>query len=190
MTRKQFISLILGLLLTLVVYTAIAYLLLIITFNLGGQTLSEKENDDTLFFYTALGTTILTIIFFLWKLNTKKKYAAIGIGIPLVIAFYAVLNFGLVFYHDQNYYQSFDKNKWQQAVPKPVKMAKTLTKEKKLIRLTQNQVIDMLGNGVSYPSTDRIQILRYRTTENWILQLEFMNGIVVKAYLHEPGWFD
>jgi hypothetical protein len=62
MNSKQLLSFAKGLIISGVIYFLVAYILFISTFTLGSQTLSEKENIDSLYFYSVLSLLAITII--------------------------------------------------------------------------------------------------------------------------------
>jgi len=187
-TLKQFISFIGGLTLTGLSYAAIAYVIVFATFSLAGETLTEKENREAFFFYTALFIAAATIYTIVRRVKTNRKFSAIGICIPLLFAFYVCVKLGQVYVDNLNYRQTFDKTKWTQSESKPFKMAKTLIKDKALIGQSKQQIIDRLGITKDSLKNDKVDYLKYWTDNGtWQMRLYFKNDKVIDVYLYEEG---
>lgn len=188
MTLKQFISFLSGLIFTGLVYALIAYVIVFGTFSLAGQTLTEKENREAFFFYSAFVITTATIYIIVRRVKTNRKFSAIGISIPLLFAFYACIMLGQVYVNNLNYRQAFDKTEWAQSESKPFRMAKTLIKNKALIGQSKQQIIDNLGLTKDSLRNEKVDYLKYWTDNGtWQMRLYFKNDKVVDAYLYEEG---
>jgi energy-coupling factor transporter transmembrane protein EcfT len=188
MTLKQFISFIGGLILTAIIYALIMYVFMFATFSFAGETLSEKENRESFFFYTSIFIIVLTLYVVYRRLKTNRKFSVVGIAIPLLFAFYILFVTGQVYFGNLNYRQKFDQAKWKQSESKPFKMAKTMTKDNVLIGQTKQQVLDKLGITKDTLKNDKVDYLKYWTDNGtWELRLYFKNDKVVDAYLYEEG---
>ncbi len=169
------------------IYGIITFFLLIATFSLSSETLTEKENRETFFFLTAFIVTIVTIISAFKHFKNERKFSAIGISTASLISCYATMMLGLICFDNLNYYGKFDKRQWSQAEFKSFKMAKTLAKDDELIGLTKQQVIEKIGTTKEFLINPKCNLLEIPTDENWHLRVEFKNDTAIKAYLWQEG---
>jgi hypothetical protein len=188
MTLKHIIQLIRALLLTTFIYGLILYIYLIATFSFAGETLSQKENREAIFFYTS-AIIIATTIYVIYKqFKINQKFVAIGIVLQLMFAFYILFLTGQVYFNNISSHQTFDRSKWIKSEAKPFKMAKTVAKNKTLIGLTKRQVISKLGQTKNFLKNDKVDYLKYWTDKDaWELCLYFKGDKVVEAYLYQEG---
>jgi hypothetical protein len=185
---NQFLSFVAGILLTAFAYAAMLYLFFFGTFSLAGETLSEKENRDALYFYAIVVVIIITLFIAYRLYKSNRKLAAKGIAIASLYAFFILFQFGQNYFDNFKYYQHFVQSQWKQSVDKPFKMAKTMTKEKVLIGLTKQQVLDKLGSPKDSMKNENIDYINYRTdNDSWELWLYFKNDKVTEAYLYKEG---
>jgi|GEM_PF-2245106 len=188
MTVKQFLSFLYGLVLTGLVYGVITYIIVFSTFSFAGERLTRKEGREAFFFYLTAIVTIATIYTIVRRLKTSRKFSAIGISIPLLVAIYACLNPGQTYFSNLNYHQKFDKIIWAKAISKPFKMAKTLANDKTLVGQTKLQVIEKLGVSHESFKNANVDYFKYLTNkETRELRIYFKNNKVREAYLYEEG---
>ncbi|MDN3656630.1 hypothetical protein QWZ08_13380 [Ferruginibacter paludis] len=77
-------------------------------------------------------------------------------------------------FHNLNYRQKFDKEKWTRAESKPFKMAKTLVKDSILIGQSRKQIIEMLGSSTDTLQYEKNDNLQYFTDQDtWELIIRF-----------------
>lgn len=185
---NQFLSFAAGLLSTGFFYVLILYAFLLGTFSLAGETLSEKENRDALYFYATVVVIIITLFIAYRLYKSNRKLAAKGIAIASLYAFFILFMVGQNYFENFNYHQHFVESQWKQSVDKPFNMAKTMTKEKMLIGLTKQQALDKLGSPKDSLKNENIDYINYRTDkDSWELWLYFKNDKVTEAYLYKEG---
>lgn len=183
---KQFLNFLAGLIVPLIVCAIGGYLLFAITFTLSSQTLNEKENIVTLYFYSvSIGVIIFSFIAFK-QFKLKRKFVSLGITLSIIPVLVILFKIGIVYFGQLNYYQPFDNFKWEKSDRKPFNMAKTLAKKNGLIGLDRKEVINKLGY---YKETARVdgQTLIYYTDTYWEFCIDLRKDTVVKAYLYDSG---
>jgi hypothetical protein len=186
MKRHPIISFFIGLILTGLILGAIYLVFLFLTFDLGGgETLRQIENQRTALL---IGTIIVAIIAAMTARNfllTGRRFAAYGISVlPLV----SLVIVGVFYFNNMNSHTKFDKTIWEQDKWKPLNMATTLVKEKKLIGMTRQKVKQMLGQGFEENGNtfnDRSSI-KYLVKEDWTLTVYFQKDKVVETELRLP----
>lgn len=185
---KHLLSFIGGLALTTLLYALIAFLILLGTFSLSGETLSQKEGREAFFFYTALVITATTIYFVCRFLRQRRKFTAAGVAVPLLAALYTVFTLGQVYIHHFNYRQSFTNTVWRQSKLKPFKMAKTLAKSDALIGLSRQAVVEKLGTASDSTKTPLLDVMRYRTdSSSWQMRVYFTKSKVSSVDIYQEG---
>jgi hypothetical protein len=180
------ISFFAGLIISGLVLGALYLLFILSTFNLaGGETLEQIEGHRTALLIGAIILAIIAGMTARFFFKSGRKLAAYGISVLPLIALLAVA----VFYFASLYSPSqFDKAVWEQEQWKPLDMATTLVKEKKLIGMARREVKEMLGPGFQEhgdANSDRGVIL-YLVKEDWTLTVLFQNDKVVSADLRLP----
>jgi Ca2+/Na+ antiporter len=191
MTSRHVASFLGGLLFTSIIYGVLLYIVVMGTFSLSGERLTEKENREAFFFYTAVSVTVITICVIYRLYKKGQKYSAVGISIPLLFALYICLQTGLVYAENLSYHQAFQKTIWTQSELKPFRMAKTLVKSNMLIGKSRQQIIDQLGKGEEVEETgqnNNREFFKFLTDDDtWNMYLYFKNDKVVDAYLYQEG---
>src|SRR5690242_16554796 len=167
MKQHPVISFFIGLVISGLVLGTVYLLFLFLTFDLGGgETLPQIENQRIALLIITIIVTIIAVMTARHFLKTSRKYTAYGISALPLIAFVMV---GIFYFDNLNSYTKFDRTIWEQDQWKPLNMAATLVKEKKLIGLTWQQVKEMLGKGFKEhrdDNTDRGSI-SYLIKEDW-----------------------
>ncbi len=183
---KQLLSFTAGLIIPLIFYAIGGSLLIAMTFTLSSQTLTEKENEITLYFYCVLSGIILAAFIAFKQFKLKRKPLSFGILTSTIPVLVILLKIGVLYFGQLNYYQPFDKTQWAKNEAKPFNMAKTLAKKKTLIGLDRKEVINKLGY---FKETARLdgQTLIYYTENYWEFYVDLKNDTVVKAHLFYPG---
>lgn len=183
---KPVLSFLSGLIIPVVLYTIAGYLLIAMTFTLSSQTLTERENEITLYFYCVFAGIILISLIAFKQFKLKRKYLSLGLAISTIPAIVILIKIGIIYFGQLNYHQSFDKSKWTKNELKPFNMAKTLAKEKTLIGLDRKEVINKLGY---FKETARLngQTLIYYTEKYWQFCVDLKTDTVIKTYLYDPG---
>ena len=144
MTRKNLLALIFGLVLSLLISGIIYYYLFLETFDLFGiDSLKDPERRHGKIFFTSFATTFLTITIAI--LLKKRKYFSIGFGLPAIIGIVIIIVIGPTYLIKSNYYEEFDHKKWVSEQVDRIKMARKIIKDKSLLGLTKEQVINKLG---------------------------------------------
>jgi drug/metabolite transporter superfamily protein YnfA len=186
MKRHPIISFFIGLIVSGLILGALYLVFGLLTFSLaGGETLRQIESQTTALLIGTIIAVTIAAMTFRHFFKTGRKFAAYGIGIlPLV----ALVIVGVFYFDSLHSHTQFDKTVWQQDKWKPLNMATTLVKEKKLIGLTRQEVKEMLGQGFEEhadANTDRGSIL-YLVKEDWTLTVYFQKDKVVDTELRLP----
>jgi hypothetical protein len=182
MTRKNIISIGIGLLISSLVSGVLYYMLFLETFDLFGiESIIDPEARHKKIFYTTLAISILTIVAVIGLVLWNRKLTAIGVGLPLSIGLWVLFTIGPVFYDKSSYYEQFDKERWIKSSEKPLKMARLLVVNQELIGLSVDNITNMLGKG---QSSDSREHLLYRTDYGQCrLALTIKNNKVTNAHL-------
>ncbi len=183
---NQFLSFISGLIIPLIFYAIGGCLLLALTFTLSSQTLTERENEIALYFYSVLSGLILISCIAFKQFKLKRKPLSLGLAISTIPVLVILLKIGLVYFDQINYYQPFDKAKWTNNEAKPINMAKTLSKKNTLIGLDRKEVISKLGYFKETARTDG-ETLIYYTDKYWQFHIDLKKDTVIETYLYYPG---
>jgi len=146
MTKKAIISIIAGFIISIIISGLVYYVLFLNTFELFGiKSTTDPERADAKIFYTTLALLVLTGTSVLSLILKNRKFTAIGVGIPILIAIGLLVKVGSVYMIKSNYYEAFNKDIWLQNTNKPARMARQLIKSKELVGMTMNQVTEKLG---------------------------------------------
>ena len=170
-----------------VLYCMGGIFLIFATFTLSNRTLTEKENVDALYFYSVL-VGLISLSFLAYKqFKSNKKYFSSGIILSLVPVIIIFFKLGMIYFTNLNYYQAFNKVKWEKSNLKPFNMAKTLALKNQLVGLTRKEVISKLGYLKEIGRFDG-ETLVYPTEKYWYLMVDLnKSDTVIKVYLYEPG---
>lgn len=188
MNFKKIISFFGGLLITSLAYLLIMFAILYTTFSFAGETLTEKENRESFFFYTTIFVITVSIYIFYRFYKSNRKFAAFGIVIPILFAIYSAGLTGKDYFNNLNNYQTFDQTIWVNSKFKPFKMAKNLVNSKVLLGMTRQQIINKLGNTNDSLTNEKNELLRYWTDNGtWQLKIIFKNNIVSESFIFEEG---
>jgi drug/metabolite transporter superfamily protein YnfA len=186
MKQHPITSFFIGLIASGLILGALYLLFGLLTFSLaGGETLQQIESQTTALLIGTIIVAIIAIMIARQYIKTGRKFAAYGINVfPLT----ALVIVGVLYFDSLHSHTQFDKTVWGQDKWKPLNMATTLVKEKKLIGLTRQEVKEMLGQGFEEngdANTDRGSIL-YLVKEDWTLTVYFQKDKVVDTELRLP----
>src|SRR6188768_4160666 len=113
MNARNIMSVIFGLVLSLIVSGVVYYFLFLEVFDLfGTDELTDPETRDGKIFYTALILTLFTMAITFFLVKVKRKYLAIGFGLPASIGLTLLIFVGPTYLNKSSYYEEFDKKKW------------------------------------------------------------------------------
>jgi hypothetical protein len=175
-----------GLFISALIFGAVFLLYMFCIFDLaGGETLRQIENQRTALLVITIALAIAIFPFIRKLMTTGRKSKAYGMSIVTIAALIGV---GIYYTANLSYFTSFDKTVWQQSEWKPLDMAKTLVKEKKLTGLSRQEVKDMLGEGKEGHRDEATGkgSIKYMINHDWTLTIYFQKDSVVNAELRLP----
>jgi hypothetical protein len=146
MNGKSVASIALGLVSSLLISGVAYYLLFLETFDLFGESyLRDPESVHAKIFYTAIITSIFTVMIAILLKKMHWRNVALGFIVPAAIGLVPIFWVGPTYLNDSNYYEEFNQEKWLATERDRLKMARYLVVNKKLVGLTKEQVIEHLG---------------------------------------------
>jgi hypothetical protein len=186
MKDNSILSFIKGLVITGVILVVVSLLYLLLTFDIaGGETVQEIENQRSALLVLAIIVAGLALTVVRQYLKKGKRSAAFGTGILPAVVLIPVIAY---YANNFNYRTTFNKTTWEQAKWKPLDMAATLVKDKKLIGLTRIEIKGMLGQGVREHGDDKSKrgLISYLVKEDWTMTIFFEKDKVVDTQLRLP----
>ncbi|MCP4521633.1 MAG: hypothetical protein GY827_08080 [Cytophagales bacterium] len=175
---------IIGFIFSLVLSVGILFVVSLFYF-LGSQYCAEVELqkfDWEIFCFFGIFSIIYAFFSLFFIKIENKKGLGFGIFLPLLLTLFLTGSAGIDLLSFERYYTKFDSNIWKKDTYHDVKMARILIKEKTLIKLTKEEVKELLGESEEIKNNKYIYHIHQKGYGPTSLHIVFINNNVNDVY--------